>query len=91
MSTLIIILVAIGSGSSGYLIGHAIERRRAERRLLIIDRFCLAARNCAGKLRAELMRGTISPRTEYENLIDEAAKRPQKPVNRPKYGKRFYM
>ncbi len=37
-----------------------------------------AAHNCAGKLRVELHRRTIEPRSEYEALIDEAIKLTQK-------------
>lgn len=79
MSAFLITIIALGFFCLGVLLGQTSEAQRAERRLLIIDRFCLAARNCAGKLRAELMRGTISPRSEYENLIDEAAKHKWRP------------
>lgn len=79
MSALILMLTFVGALSIGLAIGQMVEARRAERRLLIIDRFCMAARNAAGKLRAEIKRGTVEPKAEYDNLIEESERHQWRP------------
>jgi hypothetical protein len=74
-----VLLVVLGFFCLGALLGSTMERQRAERRLLIIDRLCMAARHAASKLRVEIIRRSIEPRAEYENLIEEAEKHKWRP------------
>jgi len=49
----------------GFWVGAAVPPELAD------DRLRRAARACAGKLRVEMLRGTVEPKAEYDWLIGE--------------------
>jgi hypothetical protein len=74
MEYILTAMACLAFGCVGYWVGAVTEKNRAERRLIIIDRFCKAAHSAASKLKVEIIRRSIEPRAEYENLIEEAEK-----------------